>query len=98
MDSSTLTGPTQTLVAWGQERLNAWKQERPLPGLAVEVLVRIGRAHSEIPDTAKATDSNLIIMGSQGHGGLKPALLGGTAERVVRHACCPVLLIGGCSQ
>jgi nucleotide-binding universal stress UspA family protein len=98
MNPSTLDEANQGVLTSSQERLSAWKQQSPLHGLAVEVLVRMGRAHSEIPDTAKAIDSNLIIMGSHRHSELTRALGTGTAERVARNACCPVLLVGGPSR
>jgi len=34
-----------------------------------------------------------IIIGTHGYSGLKHALVGSTAERVVRHAPCPVLVV-----
>jgi len=81
------------LVEASRERLNALAKRRPCQSTATETLVRLGRAHSEIPDTAKALGADMIILGTQGDGGLKHALLGSTAERVVRHAGCPVLTI-----
>ncbi len=69
------------------------KQQLQMKGLAVELLVRMGRAYSEIPDTAKATDSDLIIMGAQERSDAKHLMVGGTAERVVRQASCPVLIV-----
>jgi len=59
--------------------------------LRLQILVRIGRAHSEIPDTASALGADLIVMGIHGYTGLKHVLLGSTTERVVRKAACPVL-------
>lgn len=35
---------------------------------------------------------DLVVMGSHGHTGIKRALLGSVAEKVVRHARCPVLV------
>jgi universal stress protein A len=37
--------------------------------------------------------ADLIIMGSQGRTGLSRLLIGSVAERVVRHALCPVLVV-----
>jgi nucleotide-binding universal stress UspA family protein len=93
MAPTTLEETNNNLMTASRERLAAVRQQSALHGIAVELLVRMGRAHSEIPDTAKATGSDLIVMGTHGHGGLKRVLLGGTAERVIRHSHCPVLAV-----
>jgi nucleotide-binding universal stress UspA family protein len=92
MTSSTAVEANQNLIASGHERLLRIKQQGQMKGLAVELLVRMGRAYSEIPDTAKATDCDLIIMGAQGRTDTKHVVCS-TAERVVRQASCPVLMI-----
>ena len=38
-------------------------------------------------------EADLIIISTHGYTGLKHVLLGSTAERVVRHAPCPVLVV-----
>jgi universal stress protein A len=91
--ASTLEETSDKLMAASRERLAAIRERPALQGLSVELLVRMGRAQSEIPDTAKATGSDLIVMGTHGYSGLKHVLLGGTAERVVRHSQCPVLTV-----
>lgn len=93
MASCTADEANQTLIAANHERLLRMKQQGQMKGLAVELLVRVGRPYSEIPDTAKATASDLIIMGGQGRGDTKHLLVGSTAERVSRQASCPVLMI-----
>jgi nucleotide-binding universal stress UspA family protein len=91
--AATLEETNANLMAASRERLAAIRAGPSLQGLSVELLVRMGRAQSEIPDTASATGSDLIVMGTHGHSGLKDVLLGGTAERVLRHAHCPVLTV-----
>ncbi len=63
------------------------------PKLMEKVLVRRGRAFNEIADAARTLKVDLIIISTHGYTGLKHALLGSTAERVVRHAPCPVLVV-----
>jgi universal stress protein A len=38
-------------------------------------------------------DVDLIVISTHGRTGLGHLLIGSVAERVVRHACCPVLVI-----
>jgi len=52
-----------------------------------------GQPATVILDRAKATDASVIVMGTHGRGGMAHLLLGSVAERVVRHAPCPVLTI-----
>jgi nucleotide-binding universal stress UspA family protein len=51
------------------------------------------RPYAEIVDAARAIGADLIVLGTQGRTGLDHLLLGSTAERVVRHAPCPVLTV-----
>lgn len=83
----------QNLVEIGRERLEALAQERIAERLTAETLVRMGRAYSEIPDTAKALGADLIIIATHGYSGLKHVLLGSTTEKVIRTASCPVLTV-----
>ncbi len=59
------------------------------------VLVRHGKPFDEIVKTARALKSDLIIIATHGHTGLKHVLLGSTAERVIRYAPCAVLAVRG---
>ncbi|PFH20665.1 universal stress protein [Burkholderia sp. JKS000303] len=42
---------------------------------------------------AKETGADLIVMGTHGRRGFRRLVLGSVAERVLRHAACPVLMI-----
>ncbi len=56
-------------------------------------LVRTGKPFHEITEAARELKVDLVIISTHGYTGVKHALLGSTAERVVRHAPCPVLTI-----
>ena len=90
---ATVDEANQNLIARGEERLAKVKSVATTAGVAAETLVRIGRAQSDIADTARAVGADLIVMGTHGQSGLKTLLLGGTAERVLRNSCCPVLTV-----
>ncbi|MBI3848851.1 MAG: universal stress protein [Verrucomicrobia bacterium] len=55
--------------------------------------VRVGKAFLEIATLASTQDIDLIVIATRGHTGLKHVLLGSTAEKVVCHAPCPVLVV-----
>ncbi|MHA3770379.1 universal stress protein [Verrucomicrobiota bacterium sgz303538] len=59
----------------------------------VQVSLRVGRATDEIVLAAKELEADLIVIATHGYTGLKHVFLGSTAERVVRHAPCPVLVL-----
>ena len=60
----------------------------------VESRVKIGEPFWDICRIAEEEKVDLIVMGSHGRTGLAHVLLGSVAERVVRHAPCPVLVVG----
>lgn len=55
------------------------------------------RPYAEIIQAAQDWATDLIVLGTHGHTGLDHVLLGSTAERVVRHAPCPVLVVRECA-
>jgi nucleotide-binding universal stress UspA family protein len=63
------------------------------PNSRWQVSVRAGMAWQEITTAAQEIDADLIIIPTQGHTGLQHVMLGRVAERVVRHASCPVLVV-----
>jgi Universal stress protein UspA and related nucleotide-binding proteins len=56
-------------------------------------LFRRGLASHEIVDAAKDLDVDLIVIATHGYTGWKHFCIGSTAERVVRAAPCPVLVV-----
>jgi nucleotide-binding universal stress UspA family protein len=62
-------------------------------GLNVLAVVRDGRPFKEICSAAQKLSADLIVLTTRGYTGLKNVWLGSTAERVVRHAPCPVLAV-----
>jgi nucleotide-binding universal stress UspA family protein len=62
-------------------------------GLEGEIVVVHGIPFQEILETAKMQQADLIIMGTHGRTGLHHVLMGSVAEKVVRLAPCPVLVV-----
>jgi nucleotide-binding universal stress UspA family protein len=57
------------------------------------ITVVVGHPGELIAKNAETTDADLIVLTSHGRTGLKRVLLGSVAERVVRLAHCPVLIV-----
>lgn len=55
--------------------------------------VLVGAPHRVLTDNAEELDADLIVVGATGSGPLSAELLGSTADRVVRKAPCPVLVV-----
>jgi universal stress protein A len=62
-------------------------------GLKVETALEAGHPGQQICDRAQDQHSDLIVTSTHGLTGLKHILIGSTAEYVVRHAPCPVLVV-----
>ena len=62
-------------------------------GVKTQHVVRVGRAWQEVVEIAREQKADMIILATHGYTGLKHALLGSVAEKIVRHAPCPVLSV-----
>ena len=78
-----------------RESLEAFAEELSKQGIKVQPYLRVGYPFDEIVLMAKHFNVDLIIIGSHGRGAITRLLLGSTAERVVEHAPCPVLVVKG---
>ena len=72
--------------------LSKWRKEAA-SGSPVEEELRAGTPYREIVAAADERNMDLIIMGTHGRTGLAGVLMGSTAERVMHHAPCPVLVV-----
>lgn len=73
--------------------LPAFSKSEELAGLEVEDLMAHGEPAAEIVRVAEERGAGLIVISSHGRTGLGRILFGSTAESVVRHARCPVLVV-----
>lgn len=83
------------LVAVDLERsLAAWRAEAARrSGAAVRSAVRVGSPATEILKLARDEAVDLLVLATHGRRGLAHLVLGSVAERVLREAPCPVLII-----
>jgi nucleotide-binding universal stress UspA family protein len=77
-----------------KERLDGLVTDDARNWCSAETRVAHGKPYREILCAAAEGQSDLIVLGVRGRGGLDLALFGSTANQVVRHATCPVLTIG----
>ncbi|NOT53627.1 MAG: universal stress protein [Deltaproteobacteria bacterium] len=83
----------EEIVADAQKRLVDFMAKQAPASVTVETRVVVGEAVWEICQVATQEHADLIVMGSHGRTGLSHVLLGSVAERVVRHAPCPVMVV-----
>jgi nucleotide-binding universal stress UspA family protein len=62
-------------------------------GSQVRFAIEYGPAAATIIDYARRTGASMIVLGSHGASGIHRLLVGSTAESVMRHAPCPVLVL-----
>jgi nucleotide-binding universal stress UspA family protein len=92
--------PQLVIEAEKAQREEAQKQMEKLirkkklkAGTFRSMIVRRGDPARVTVNQANKTRPSMIIMGSHGRTGLKRLLLGSVAERTLRYARCPVLII-----
>lgn len=78
---------------WAEERLAARADILTTGGVRARWLRRTGIVHDAICDVARAEAADYIVIGTHGRGGIARFMLGSVADRVVRTAPCPVLLV-----
>jgi nucleotide-binding universal stress UspA family protein len=81
-----------------QEQERAGKQvedlEKSLQGIPHSILTRSGDVWEALAGLVKDREIDLLVIGTHGRTGLKKLLLGSVAEKIFRHAYCPVLTVG----
>lgn len=74
--------------------VTAWRVEASArAGSPVKSAVRVGAPAEEILRFARDEAMDLLVVGTHGRTGLKHLVLGSVAERIVRQAPCPVLVV-----
>ena len=93
MEVVALAHTDEEVAALARAELATLAERESASGVHPTVSVRIGKPFHEITTAAHERGADLIVIATHGHTGWTRALLGGTAERVVRHAACPVLTV-----
>ncbi len=81
------------LMASAEGRLaNLIAVEGLMPGTFTPVVL-FGRPANLIVELAKDRQADVVVLGTHGYGPVKHLVLGSVAERVLRHALCPVVTV-----
>lgn len=80
-------------VQQAAEELDTLQSQLRSEGLAVSTVVRPGEAADAILDVGREVSADLVVMSTHGRGGVSRFLLGSVADKVVRHAEIPVMLV-----
>ena len=81
------------LIADAKKRLQEFAAKNRTSAVTVEIRAVMGDPCWEICLAAEREPADLIVIGSHGRTGFMHLYLGSVAERVVRHAPCPVLVV-----
>ena len=84
---------TAELEVIGRRHLRRLQKSPTLRGLKVETLCEQGFPVAQILAQAKRTRADVIVLGSHGHGAVYHLVVGSTANGILKHATCPVLIV-----
>ena len=74
------------------EHLNEAKEKFGDLKVEIEIVLKTGTDYEEIVKYSKEIKSDLIVIATHGRTGFMHTLIGSVAEKVIRHAKCPVLV------
>ena len=87
-------GVTVELKSRAKEKLTALKMKYFESFLAeIHLLELVGTAPKTILEFARANSASMIVMSTHGRSGVERLMLGSVAEKVIRNAPCPVLIV-----
>ncbi len=78
---------------WAREYLEPIAADVQQQGIRVQVVIVEGRPHVQIAEFAEGNQVDLIVISARGKSGLSRWLMGSVADRIVRGATVPVLLV-----
>ncbi len=89
--------PHGAMVAHAQKqalaRLQASARAYLPPSCVPQFHVAVGDPYEQLIEVARKIQPDLIVMSTHGRGGVAHLMIGSVAEKIVRHAPCPVFVV-----
>jgi nucleotide-binding universal stress UspA family protein len=80
-------------VRWAEGRLTERAKALAADGVPTRWIRRTGVPHEEIVAAAAREKADYIVIGTHGYGGFSRFMLGSVADKVIRSAACPVVVV-----
>jgi nucleotide-binding universal stress UspA family protein len=83
-------------TSWKREAMNAMRdvlEQASSDFTRYELILQEARPATAIRNAVKRVDPDLLVLGTRGHGRIRRALLGSTANRILATACTDVLVV-----
>ena len=81
------------MIKGAEKRLGEFLDKPYLKDVKITPVIKHYKVFSEVNEVVKQHNADLIVMGSHGSDGLKELFFGSNAEKVVRNAEVPVLVV-----
>ena len=90
-----LVSPTPTVTTFEhiEDALRVRADRARAEGLTVTTASLVGSPEETVVDYATQAGADLLVIGTSGLGAVAHALLGSVAEKLLRHAPCPILAV-----
>lgn len=73
--------------------VKAFAETESARGITIDAVVRVGNTAGEVLEHAAGIKADLLVIGTHGRSGFDRLLLGSVAEKVLRKASCPVMIV-----
>jgi len=83
----------ESQVKWAEGRLTERAKALAADGVPTRWIRRTGVPHEEIVAAAAREKADYIVIGTHGYGGFSRFMLGSIADKVIRTAPCPVVVV-----
>jgi nucleotide-binding universal stress UspA family protein len=93
-DMATMPAPANYEEDAAREYLAKMRDRVAQHGVSCETVALVGDPSEGVIEMSAEKGADLIVVTSHGRSGFKRFLMGSVAERIARHAPCPVLIIG----